>query len=380
MADHLGNVHGMSEPEYLIKYPGSTIRIAATLERRKASVARHYGVDNVFQAEEVKAKSKTSLVANYGVSSPMHSPEIRARVASTNLERYGSENVFASSVIQERIRQSNLNHYGVENPNQSPEVMQKRIKTNLARYGFSHFIETADFKEKFEATSIERFGTPHPMKSERGRDLWEESCLKIYRVRHPLSLPSIHEKTQATSRANHGGKYHMSDPKVIEARKKRLLELYGVDNVSKIPAVKEKIIATLRAHDDCRAVPSMNNLEKGINEITPNRVVYTGDWSYWVTWRNGRHKNPDFVVLTVEQLAAYNAGVPISDLRTHLVIEVNGDFWHTRHKNITREKRECEFVEGYASVGVTCLVLWESDFKANPSCVSRQVQKFIEGS
>jgi len=90
----------------------------------------------------------------------------------------------------------------------------------------------------------------------------------------------------------------------------------------------------------------MNELERLSATFFPDNVVYSGDWAYWVTWVGGRRKNPDFVVLTKEQLAAYRAGVPLKDLRTYLVIEINGDFWHTKHKGVSREQREREFVDG----------------------------------
>jgi G:T-mismatch repair DNA endonuclease (very short patch repair protein) len=95
------------------------------------------------------------------------------------------------------------------------------------------------------------------------------------------------------------------------------------------------------------------------------------------TFVGGRRKNPDFVVLTKEQLAAYRAGVPLKDLRTYLVIEINGDFWHTKHKGVSREQREREFVDGYASIGVSCLVLWGSDIHSEAVDTASMVQVFL---
>lgn len=377
MMSHLTGIHGFTEESYLEKYPGASVRLASTLEKRKATVLDHYGVENVFQADSVKETSKQSMRSRHGVDHPMKSQAIRKRIGATNVERYGAGNPFASPEIQQRIKKTNLERYGVENPNQSDLVMEKRIRTNLERYGVEHYLETDNFQVKFERTSIANFGTPHPMLSERGKELHAAGCLKVYGTRNALLVPAVQAESQATSRANHGGKHHLSDPAVIEARKKHLLELYGVDNVSKIPSVKEKIIAILRAKDECGAVPEMNGLESSVSKLMPENVIYTGDWSYWVTWTNGRHKNPDFVVLTPEQLAAYKAGVPIKDLRTHLVIEVNGDFWHTAHKGLTRENREREFIEGYTSVGVTCLVIWESDLKLNPDEIKQRIKGFL---
>jgi G:T-mismatch repair DNA endonuclease (very short patch repair protein) len=260
--------------------------------------------------------------------------------------------------------------------------MAKRIATNQERYGANHFLETEAFAEKSKATSQEHYGTDHPMGSQEVRDRLSATLSEKYRqpVRSCFGVKEVQERAYASSVANHGGVHHLSDPDVIEARKKHLLEVYGVDNISKVPAVKERIIARLKERFRDGAIPSITTPERAFRDIVPERVVYSGDFSYWVTWANGRHKNPDFVVLTKEQYAAYQAGVPLGDLRTHLVVEVNGVFWHTKHKNLTREEREAEFIDGYASVGVTCLVVWEDDLKADPQDIRSRVEDFLAQS
>jgi len=203
------------------------------------------------------------------------------------------------------------------------------------------------------------------------------SLLEKYGVVTPFSSPVIQQKSQETSKANHGGIHPLSDPAVIAARKEHLMALYGVDNISKVPAIKDKIIAKLLTNKDCGAVPSMNCFERKFSEMTPENIVYTGDWSYWVTWSNGRRKNPDFVVISPEQLALYKNGVPIGELRIKLVIEANGDFWHTAYRGLSRDQREAEFIEGYASIGISCLVIWESDLTNSPEVVNQRLQTFL---
>jgi hypothetical protein len=376
MGLHL-KVHGLTEDSYLALYPGKTIRLELTNERRKKTVQEIYGVDNVFQSEIVKARSRKTLFEKYGVEVPLRSESIKAKASATNLKRYGAENPFASEVIKEKIKQVNLERYGVDHPNKNPEMLARTFATNLERYGKKSYVETEEFQKKFKETSLAHFGVEHPMLSEKGKELCRKGCEKIYGVSNPLLVPEIHEKTRHTTKANHGGVHHLADPTVIEARKRYLLEKYGVDNISKVPAIKEKIIAILKAKWDSGAVPKMNNLERFSASLFPENVVYSGDWSYWTTWVGGTHKNPDFVVLTKEQLAAYKAGTPLQDLRTHLVVEINGDFWHTKHKGLTRGQREKEFVEGYASVGIFCLVLWGSDILSDTEVVSARIQDFL---
>lgn len=377
MMDHLKGVHGLSEAQYLLRFPAALVRLQSTLSKRQGTVQGRFGVSNVFQADVVKAKSKASLLERHGVTSPIQASSVRAKIDATNLARYGVTNPFASSEVKQRIRATNLERFGVENPNQAPEIIQQRIATNQERYGADHYLETPEFKEKFKATSLERYGTVHPMQSPEGRLPCETSMLASLGVTYPFRSDAVQSKAYATSVANHGGQHHLSDPAIIEARKQHLMELYGVDNISKVPAVKERIIAKIKERFRDGAIPRITTPERVFRDLVPERVVYSGDFEYWVTWANGRRKNPDFVVLTEEQYAAYRAGVPLGDLRTYLVVEVNGVWWHTKHKNMTREAREKEFVDGYASVGVSCLVVWEDDLETKPESIQQQVSAFL---
>jgi hypothetical protein len=376
LIDHI-HIHGMTEESYAIKYASKSIRLASTHERRKATVNELYGVDNVFQAESIKSKSRESVLARFGVENPNQSPEVQAKSARTNLARYGAENPFGSELIKARIKNTIFQKYGVEFVTRSPEVRAKTEATSMARYGETTYLRTEAFKAQLKETSLKRYGFDHPMKSLEGKQKWMVGCIAAFGVPNPLLVPRIHLKSQETTKANHGGVHHFADPAFVEKRKQALLAQYGVDNVSKIPAIKEKIIRILKEKWGCGAVPKMNNLERAVAELLPERIVYSGDWTYWTTWANGRHKNPDFVVLTPEQLVAYKAGVPLNDLRTYLVIEVNGTFWHTKHKGLTRAVREKEFVDGYASIGITCLVLWEGDFREDPRSIEPKVDSLL---
>jgi hypothetical protein len=69
MVNHCKKVHGMTKEEYTEKH-GSPTKVSGTLERRKKTVKEKYGVENVFQLEDVKDKSrkthKEDVVSFYG--------------------------------------------------------------------------------------------------------------------------------------------------------------------------------------------------------------------------------------------------------------------------------------------------------------------------
>jgi len=374
LVQHLA-IHGLSESEYLSLFPSKLVRLALTNERRKASVRAKYGVDFIAQVEECKEKSRNTMVEHYGVPSAMQSEDVRAKATKTNLERYGSENPFGSKEVQKKIRKTLLSKYGVANPQQVSDIRTRTLQTNKERYGSEHFFQTPDFDTVRAATCQERYGAPHHMQSVEGRANHEAAFIAKYGVPNPFLIPEIRDRAYATNVANHGGVHALAHPDVIAARKRNLLALYGVDNISKVPAIKDKIIAKVRA--SFSGAPKRTTPERIVEGFSPECVVYSGDWSYWVTWANGYHKNPDFVILTPQQLEEYKAGAVLNALRTSKVIEVNGDFWHTKYRGVTREEREQQFFEGYASIGVTCLILWELDLYASTSdAIRAKVEAF----
>lgn len=375
MTQHI-KAHGLIVEDYQARFPNAAVRLQKTTDKRRATTRERYGVDNVAKLDEVKEKTRETLQERYG-GQGLASPVLKAKVVKTNQERYGVDNPFQLPEVQAKIRERHLEKHGVEFPNQRPEVMAKRIATNLERYGVEHFVETDAFQEIYRQISQERYGTDHPMQSELGFQRCTDVIRERYGTETPFHSDEVQRKAYETILRNHGGVHHLSLPETIERRKQNLMAKYGVDNISKVPAVKAKIIRTIKERFRTGAIPTMTTPERIFDDMPEDRIVFSGDWSYWVQWKDGRRKNPDFVVLTSEQYKAYEAGVPLNQLRTWGVIEVNGDFWHTRYRGLTREEREKEFVEGYASVNVSCLVVWESDLDRGRENVVGQVEDFI---
>jgi len=64
---------------------------------------------------------------------------------------------------------------------------------------------------------------------------------------------------------------------------------------------------------------------------------YTGNRDFWITFDDGRHKNPDFV-----------------HRRKRVAIEVFGRFWH-------KPEEERYLIDRYKEKGWACLVVWEDE-------------------
>lgn len=102
--------------------------------RRKQSVLKKYGVDNVFKNTTVKNKQKKTV-----------------------LERYGVDNVFKSDVIKEKIKITNIEKLGVEYPMQSQIVRDKSKQTCTDKYGVEHNTSCTTIKDKIKNTCQERY-------------------------------------------------------------------------------------------------------------------------------------------------------------------------------------------------------------------------------
>ena len=76
----------------------------------KEGVRDKYGVDNVFQSEEVKETIKESLLKKYGVDNPLKSDEIKKKVEETNLERYGYKVALNNPDIYAKAQETLLMH------------------------------------------------------------------------------------------------------------------------------------------------------------------------------------------------------------------------------------------------------------------------------
>lgn len=85
------------------------------------------------------AKAQEALKAKYGVNSMWDVDEIVAKRKATNLKKYGSENPFGSKEIIEKIKQHNLENYGVTSSMQRPDVLQKSRETCMQKYGVPNY-------------------------------------------------------------------------------------------------------------------------------------------------------------------------------------------------------------------------------------------------
>ena len=71
---------------------GKKILKATSIEKRKATNIKKYGVEFPLQLKEFKKKAESTTLKNFGVKCPLQSAEIREKAKSTLKNKYGAEN------------------------------------------------------------------------------------------------------------------------------------------------------------------------------------------------------------------------------------------------------------------------------------------------
>lgn len=122
-------------------YPNCSRKCASinkkTRDKVKKTCNDRFGCDNVFQNENIKAKSR-----------------------STMLDRYGVEYTHQSKQLTDKCRKTCLEHYGVDHQWKNKDVQAKNRSTILQKYGNDSPLNVQSFKDKFKITrKINRYNS-----------------------------------------------------------------------------------------------------------------------------------------------------------------------------------------------------------------------------
>lgn len=174
-------------------------------KKTRESNIKVYGVENTFQLDEVKEKSKNTQIEKYG-ELYSKTKERKEKIKRTNLEKYGVENPMQSEKIKEKVKNTNLERYGVENVFQSQEIKEKIKDTISEKYGEGKRLENISqskyYKVKFKETSVKKFNVPHLLMSREVRDKIKKTNIKRYGFDVAIKNPKILEKAINTMEKN----------------------------------------------------------------------------------------------------------------------------------------------------------------------------------
>lgn len=96
----------------------------------------------------------------------------------------------------------------------------------------------------------------------------------------------------------------------------------------------------------------INKLESFFNLMTSKSVRFTGDGRIFVKFKDGSHKNPDFMIDG-----------------TNVIVELYGNYWHRDHD-------PNDLIQKYKEIGYNCLVFWEYDVYENIKTVLDAVAQY----
>lgn len=111
--------------------------------KTKKTIFSKYGVQNLFQVEEVKEKSKKTKLEKYGDSNYNN----RLLSSKTCLDRYGVDHISKLDSVKQKKESTNIKKFGFKYPSQNPDILLKMIESNKERFGVDNFSKTDNFKE-----------------------------------------------------------------------------------------------------------------------------------------------------------------------------------------------------------------------------------------
>ncbi|MFW6246800.1 MAG: DUF7487 domain-containing protein [bacterium] len=102
-------------------------------EKVKQTVMEKYDVENVFQLDDVKEKSKSTIIKKFGVTHQMKSKKVLDARREHSLEKYGVDSPMKLDSVKEKLKNSMLKNHGVDNYSKTQKFREIASK-NMCRY------------------------------------------------------------------------------------------------------------------------------------------------------------------------------------------------------------------------------------------------------
>lgn len=163
----------------------------ARIDASKAAIKEKFGVDNVFQLESIKDKSKETKLDKYGNANYNNSK----KMYETNIKERGEN--YINDIIKIR-KEKFLNEYGVEHHLQLSEFLAKQKQTNLERHGVENVSQKEEFKRKRTETMIDKFGVENASQNEEIKTKKKITSLNNFGVGHHLKDGQMFLKHQTS--------------------------------------------------------------------------------------------------------------------------------------------------------------------------------------
>jgi len=166
-------------------------QIPENIEKRiklsKIAIKEKFGVDNVFQLDDIKDKSKNTKKEVYGDENYNN----KEKQVKTVKERYG-EDYYVK--LAKRRKVTTMEKFGVEHHLKLPEFLDKQKATNIERYGVENVSELDSTKEKVKETTMKNFGVENASQNKEIKEKKKQTSVKNFGVSHHLKDYDMFQK------------------------------------------------------------------------------------------------------------------------------------------------------------------------------------------
>ena len=157
-------------------------------EKRIETCKEKYGVENVFQLNEVKEKSKETLEKEYGVSNPRFLQLDSNYAKKTNDRKQKEIEEVSKEKLDEnfeKLSNLKLTKWDERTPEVINAITEKRKATCKEIYGVEFAQQSEEVKKHYKENSLKNWGFESPMQSPKLRKKIENSFLEKYGTKHP---------------------------------------------------------------------------------------------------------------------------------------------------------------------------------------------------
>jgi len=192
------------------------------IEKSKEAIKEKFGVDNVFQLDVIKTKSKETKKEIYGDENYNNGQQ----GVKTKKEKYGED--YYHKLMEER-KEIFIEKYGVSHHLKLQEFKDKQKKTVQERYGVDYVSQNTDIKNKRDATIKEIYGVDNISQNEDIKKKKAETSFKNFGVTHHLKdynrlqkhlKISYKIKEYKDTKLNYQGSYELYFLELMEAGNK----------------------------------------------------------------------------------------------------------------------------------------------------------------
>jgi hypothetical protein len=115
-------------------------------KRLKNNLKKRMKINNPSKIESAIEKKIRTNIEKWGVENVFQSEEIKEKIKNTNIEKFGYDSFTKTDEYKEKSRITSLQNWGVEHPMMCDEVVEKSKKTSLEKYGFTSHTKTKEYK------------------------------------------------------------------------------------------------------------------------------------------------------------------------------------------------------------------------------------------